>query len=473
MNILHYFLGLPPFHSGGLMIYARDLAKEQQKNGNNVIMLMPGRYKSVEKRSCIEFFKNIEGLPIYQITNALPFSDVGISEPRKFMREIVDNDYEKFLSEKNIDIVHIHSLIGLPKEFVNAATKLNIKSYFTSHDYFGLCPQIYLYNYNDEKCIDYKSGIECVKCNTSCKSDTAILRRNRDFNNVFQLLRKVYQYSKLQDVYKLFSKLVGSRNVDLLVTNVHSNINSIEELQISLGYKELRNYYIGILNSIDVLLFNSTISKNEYGKYLELENRTYYVVPVTHEKIKDNRDNKVDDIGENNRIHFGYMGYLDKKKGYVDLVKVLNEIKYEYSEWDISIYGDFSNVDISKFDRNYFIFKGRYAHNKLPEIFSGMDILIIPSKWKETFGFIGLEALSYGVPVMTSNNVGFSDLIIHDSNGVVYDDDIDNHHLHNALVDVIINRNSLMRYKKKILSGDFTYHIEDHYKKIRDIYLLK
>lgn len=31
MNVAHYFLGLPPLHGGGLMIYARDIVQELQK----------------------------------------------------------------------------------------------------------------------------------------------------------------------------------------------------------------------------------------------------------------------------------------------------------------------------------------------------------------------------------------------------------------------------------------------------------
>ena len=41
--------------------------------------------------------------------------------------------------------------------------------------------------------------------------------------------------------------------------------------------------------------------------------------------------------------------------------------------------------------------------------FKQMDLLIVPSIWKETFSLITLEALSYGIPVLISNNVGAKD----------------------------------------------------------------
>ena len=41
MKIIHYCLGLPPFATGGLTIYARDLANAQ-KIDNDVYMIYPG-----------------------------------------------------------------------------------------------------------------------------------------------------------------------------------------------------------------------------------------------------------------------------------------------------------------------------------------------------------------------------------------------------------------------------------------------
>lgn len=41
-------------------------------------------------------------------------------------------------------------------------------------------------------------------------------------------------------------------------------------------------------------------------------------------------------------------------------------------------------------------------------------MLIIPSKWKETFGFLELEALSYNCPVLVSEHVGSKEFIPHE-----------------------------------------------------------
>ena len=45
MKIIHYCFGLPPYSTGGLSIYAKDLASIQSEN-NEVIVLFPGLKKS-------------------------------------------------------------------------------------------------------------------------------------------------------------------------------------------------------------------------------------------------------------------------------------------------------------------------------------------------------------------------------------------------------------------------------------------
>jgi glycosyltransferase involved in cell wall biosynthesis len=44
-------------------------------------------------------------------------------------------------------------------------------------------------------------------------------------------------------------------------------------------------------------------------------------------------------------------------------------------------------------------------------VFSKFDLLIMPSIWFETFGFVALEAISFGIPVLLSDTCGVKDII--------------------------------------------------------------
>lgn len=458
MNILHYFLGFPPFHGGGLMIYATDLAKEQLKMGHSVIMLMPGEYIKHTTKSKIKFYKIQEGLPIYKIVNPQPVSLSGVNNPEEFIKEKRNNNYEGFLRKHNIEILHVHSLIGFPKEFLDEAKKLDIKTIFTTHDYFGLCPRINFFKYDYTLCNNYKQGKDCVLCNYNVPNKIN-MKRNIIiiFFKYYDLIKKVYYLFKNKN-----NRLISDEKLDF--KNVKIDENKVR------GFVKFREYHKSIIENFDTIIFNSSITKNEYAKYINLNNIRYKILPVTHSKIKDNRN--VIDYKPiiNNKVNFLFMGYLNKKKGFWDLVSVLDEIKEKYSNWQINIYGDYSNIDLKKFDKKFFKFYGRYKHDDLSNIFSNSSVLIIPSKCKETFGFVGLEAYSYGIPALVSENVGFSDFIINGINGLVYKEDNKNKYLKESIIKILENPGLLKKYNEEILKNEFKYLLKEHSKEIVDYY---
>ncbi len=64
-----------------------------------------------------------------------------------------------------------------------------------------------------------------------------------------------------------------------------------------------------------------------------------------------------------------------------------------------------------------------YPYSQLEAIFDNTDLLVAPSLCYETFGFTVLEALSYGVPVLVSGNVGAGDFV-NDMYGAVFNTDL-------------------------------------------------
>ena len=49
MVIMHYFLGFPPYRSGGLTRYCMDLMETQKNKGDKVIALWPGQISFISK----------------------------------------------------------------------------------------------------------------------------------------------------------------------------------------------------------------------------------------------------------------------------------------------------------------------------------------------------------------------------------------------------------------------------------------
>ena len=58
-----------------------------------------------------------------------------------------------------------------------------------------------------------------------------------------------------------------------------------------------------------------------------------------------------------------------------------------------------------------------YAQDELDDFFDGIDVLLFPSQWKESFGLIVGEALARDVWVIATDGIGAAEFIVEGENG--------------------------------------------------------
>lgn len=451
MNILHYSLGLPPYRTGGLTKYSFDLMKEQVINGNNVYLLFPGRISFIKNRTKIKYYRNQSGINTYEIVNPLPVPLLnGISEPQKFMETCGKGIFKKFLVENSIQIIHIHTLMGLHKEFLEEAKEVNIKIVYTTHDYFGICTKV---NFIDNQgCLCEKRNLEkCLKCNKSGYSMKTIqilqspiyrLWKNKGITNKLNILA-----NKLKDSKNIKSNSV---NEEIEITTEYRN-----------NYNKLIDYYNNMFNYIDSFLFNSNVAKDVYKNYIEC---TGQVILITHGDIKDNRKKK--DFNHD-KLKLTYLGPYKEYKGFDLLMDVIKELNKHYkAQINLNLYGDTKKIELDDNIKNY----GKYIYDQLEEIFDNTDLLVVPSIWNETFGFIVLEALSYGVPTLVTDKVGSKDIVCNyksPKGRIIKANEIE---LKYKIIEIINDRTILKDLNKNILADTFKFNMCNHLKNIESVY---
>lgn len=62
---------------------------------------------------------------------------------------------------------------------------------------------------------------------------------------------------------------------------------------------------------------------------------------------------------------------------------------------------------------------GQQSFARLPEYLNAADVLVVPSVWSEHFGQVTIEAMSAGVPVVTSDVGGLPEINLHGETGLV------------------------------------------------------
>ncbi len=397
MKILHYFLGFPPYRTGGMTKFACDLMLTQKENGNEVIALWPGKMTILNDDTKIKESALYNEIKNYEIINPLPVPlDEGIKDIPRFIKKIDEKVYWEFLHRENPDIIHIHTLMGIHKEFFDVANKLNIKMIYTTHDYFGICPKVTLFK-NNNVCDSDHDCRDCVYCNENALS----------FNKIRLIQSPIYRKMKDTKIIRKIRKRHRTEFFDYSNYEKDRNSKSIENNHNT--YKELRKFYINILEKINIIHFNSKLTESIFLKYLKPMN--YKTITISHSDIQDNRtltEWKYDKI-----ISITFLASLKPLKGFEILKKALDELWEEgIRNFKLNLYSDFDNPS-----QYMNIISNGYKYEELPNIMKKTDILVAPSVGYETFGYTVLEAISYGIPVIISDNVGAKDIIC--DNGIV------------------------------------------------------
>lgn len=392
MNILHYFLGFPPYRTGGMTKYSFDLMNSQIDNGDTVSALWPGRMRYISKDVKIKKNESVNGIQSYEIINPLPIPlDEGIRDFDAYTKKGNKKIYEQFLKKVDPQVIHIHTLMGLHYEFVDAAKKLGIKTIFTSHDYFGLCPKVTFFRFG-KLCEDDDNCRKCINCNmTALSLNKIIIMQSRIYRKIkdFDIVKKIRKKHR-QNFFE------QEKRQDIKLTKDEIEI-------ISEKYKDLRLYYTKMLSSFDLIHFNSSVAEKVYKKYFQPKKSK--VLTISHKDISDKR--KINKWKYTGKLRLTCLAPAKAFKGFYTLKKALDSLwNLGKHDFELKIYGF-----VPERSPYMKVVEEGFTPKDLQNIFKETDILVAVSLWYETFGFTVLEALSYGVPVIVSNHVGAKDII--------------------------------------------------------------
>lgn len=373
MKILHYTLGFEPARSGGLINYATDLMKEQSNAGHQIYALYPGKKLLTSQK--IKFsFQQKDGITQIALRNSLPLALFGgIKSPADFMASVEGESYLNLLKKIQPAIVHLHTLMGLHLEFLQACKKLDIPVVFTSHDYFGLAPEPNFF--------DGESSYH--------QNNTAL--------NWQKVSKNAWSTKKLRLFQSKFYPLlrtIGRRLPQNQVAETDPFYANKTE------YQALKDYYLSMFQLVTKFHFNSQVAESVYKRNLPFK-LTGEVLSITTNNIYP-REIAQKDSAE--KINIAYIGPAKNFKGFAEFLALAKELptdQYRFHTFGYAVKKSYFNIQQH----------GRYAQADLASVYHQIDLLIVPSQWQETFGLIVLEALSFQIPVLVSERVGAKDIL--------------------------------------------------------------
>lgn len=195
------------------------------------------------------------------------------------------------------------------------------------------------------------------------------------------------------------------------------------------SYSRLKNN----LNSTKTVVVSSKILKQDMIENYNINPENIVIIPPpieTHETApKPNND----------IFTFGIsLTGFARKGGYI-LFKALKELKKEKKKFKVVLIYPSNNFFVKLTKKLYNIEKYCEFINiqkDMNKFYTSIDCLLMPSII-EPFGMVATEALSNGVPVITSDRCGASDYIKNKENGLVYDATQPVKGLKNAMLEIM------------------------------------
>lgn len=228
--------------------------------------------------------------------------------------------------------------------------------------------------------------------------------------------------------------------------------NNTEQI---LPYHLLKEKYLRMLCKMDVIHCNSIISKEVFEQAIPDAKLT--LLTISNSKIVDKRKKKV--YNSKDKLRITFLGSGSPYKGFYLLRDALDEVEHQVGErFMLNIYFPVAE------ERSYIQEHEPFRESELEQVMQDSDVVVVPSLWKETFGFVALEAIAHGVPVLVSENVGAKDLITDWQNGICVKAEPDA--WVKVLTELIQDRSKLEKMNQKICADSFGYNMSSHVKQL-------
>ena len=351
--IVHQFL---PKHGAGSEYYTYYLAKELQKRGHDVHLY----FTEIDHDRPHADLRTGEydGLPFHEAVNNHKFPGFRYT----YKDEEAEKNLERVLDEVQPEIVYVQHLHLHSIGYLEILKARGLKIVFTLHEYITMCHRNGQLLKEGLEICEGPEAHECAKCARHWPPPEGASDDEGETPYVEAVTARL-------DTVK-----AGLSNVDLFI----SPSEFLRQKFIDFGF-----------------IAPEKIIHSDNG----LATKKYKTVPHVPSK----------------NLRLGYFGTLSAWKGIHVLVEAFNGLPETGVE--CKIYGDITFLPdyVKKLrDSRHHLdvrFLGEFENDRVADVLSGIDVLVVPSIWFENSPLTIHEAFLAGVPVLCSDRGGMAELV--------------------------------------------------------------
>ena len=410
MRILHVGWGFTPWRGGGLIAYAEQLMAAQAAAGHDVSYFCAGRRVPLLRRPRVHRWRR-DGVRVHEILNCpVPHGgdtgtrvpDIELGEPRS------ERIFEQTLARVRPQLVHVHELAGLPSSLIDIAKDRGMPVVMTLQDYYLLCPTIKLYDHLGQVCHRREPGADCRVCCRDGAVDTSHHETQTLGAALVQLgerhpaARERYWRHVAPRVARLpGAPAVARERKAPPAPPVPVGIAPPAEV-----YDRRRHLNVARLGRVDALLAMSHRVAEIYTELGVPADR----IRTLHLTLRHlGRLSPRSLAAAPAPVLFAAMnGASSRQKGaevIIDAVRRLEVAGYG-GRYRLRLLGGVDDRYRAELEAVPSVeLGGVFGQSELDELLDDVDVGIVPSVWEEAYGYVGVEFLAKGIPVL-GNAIG-------------------------------------------------------------------
>lgn len=380
LRILFVAHGWPPREHAGAELVAAQLAGALAGRGHAVSAFAASGDPRVPPHVVTR--ATVDGLAVTRVRTAMDRADslrATVFDPevrRRFDEELA----------RGFDVVHVHHLLGLSSDLVEAARRANARVVVTLHDFWYLCARGQRYMPNGHLCSDVDLA-RCARCIAGKRAKWGV-------------------------------RFVASRG-----------LRALKELPAyvarNLGKRALRrrlDEYAAALAAADVVTAPSQFVLDEHERFGLPPSKARFVENgVDGEFVARLVPRSTPGVPP----RFGFVGSFLPSKGVDLLLEAFRGIAPERAR--LALFGT-SPWDGGALERKLraryadanVVFHGPFAHDRIAEVLDAIDVLVLPSRWYENAPVTLDEAALAQLPVVVAGHGGMQEWLDRRRNGLAF-----------------------------------------------------
>ena len=401
LNILHAIHDFLPRHQAGSEIYAFELCSELQ-NRHHVTMLCAD-YDGSRPHGQVTWRLH-QGLPVVEVVN----NWTGASFAHSYRPPLIGARVARILDAVQPDILHLHSLLNLTFDLPTMAHAVGTPVVATLHDYTLVCPTGGQRVHRAEQHVCHT--IEPDRC-ARCFSESPFFAQ-MTLGRVAAVTRAPAIVQRAARILHRLSPRIAGWTARAMG---RAAAPSIDAADITDRLDAAR----AVFRDVDQFVAPSASLAVEYER-LGIDRSKLRVSDYGFRQLT-RRPQHAPSIP----LRLGYVGSIVWHKGVHVLLDAARRLPA--STWSLQIFG---SPDVSP---DYVAslraraaglpvqFMGGFERDRTAEVFSQIDVLVVPSLWLENSPLVIHEAFMAGVPIVGARIGGIADLVADGLNGLLYE----------------------------------------------------